>query len=106
MTFKTSSDEEAKLAKESVETTTTIVFKDWTDDDFKASAAETVKIRQIQPRIRKGQPIGDEFIASRPGTKGAIDPMAALIGKAGSVEAAIEMLQEVARRKALATGNQ
>jgi hypothetical protein len=100
ITFKTSDDNEAKLAGEAIETTTTIIFKDWTDEDFKAAAAETVKIRQIQPRLRKGIAIGDEFVASRPGTKGASDPMASLIAKAGSVDAAIEMLEELRRRKA------
>ena len=101
ITFKTSASEEDKAEGNSVDTTTTIVFDNWTDEDFKAAAAETVKIRQIQPRIRKGEPIGDEYIASRPGTRSAVDPMAALIAKAGSVDMAIEMLQELARRKGL-----
>jgi hypothetical protein len=99
ITFKTSADAESKLANEGIETTTTIVFQGWTDEDFKAAAAETVKIRQIQPRIRKGQAIGEEFIASRPGTKGATDPMAGLIAKAGSVDAAIELLMELKARR-------
>jgi hypothetical protein len=100
ITFKTSDDLEAKVSGESRETTTTIIFTGWTDEDFKAAAAETVKIRQIQPRLRKGQDIGDEFVASRPGTKGASDPVASLVAKAGSIEAAIEMLEELNRRKA------
>lgn len=72
LTFKTSLDEDSKKAGDSVDTTTTIIFDGWTDEDYKAAAAETVKIRQIQPRIRKGQSIGLEFKASRPGTKGAV----------------------------------
>ena len=101
ITFKTSADEESKLAKDSVETTTTIVFKDWSDEDFKTAAAETVKIRQIQPRLRKGETIGNEYIASRPCTRAAVDPLSAMVGKYGSVEAAIEALQEISRRKAV-----
>lgn len=72
LTFKTSMDEDSKKSGESTVTTTTIVFDGWTAEDFRAAAAETVKIRQIQPRIRKGQDIGPEFRASRPGTKGAV----------------------------------
>lgn len=72
ITFRTSLDEDSKKSGDSTLTTTTIVFDGWTDEDFKAAAAETVKIRQLQPRIRKGQAIGLEFKASRPGTKGAV----------------------------------
>jgi hypothetical protein len=99
LTFKTSANEEDKLAGESIDTTTTIIFKDWTDEDFKTAAAETVKIRQIQPRLRKGEKVGAEFTASRPGTRSAVDPLNAMVGKYGSVEAAIEALQEISRRK-------
>ena len=72
LTFKTSVDEDSKKSGESITTTTTIIFDGWTDEDFKAAAAETVKIRQIQPRLRKGQDVGLEFKASRPGTRGAV----------------------------------
>jgi hypothetical protein len=108
ITFKTSADAESKLANEAIDTTTTIIFTGWSEEDLKAAAAETVKIRQIQPRIRKGETIGTEFIASRPGTRAAVDPMSAMIGKFGSVEAAIQALQEISRRKNInsATANQ
>ena len=99
ISFKTSASGEAKLEGDSVDTTTTIVFTGWTDEDFKSAAAETVKIRQIQPRIRKGEAVGSEYTASRPGTRSTVDPLNAMVGKYGSVEAAIEALQEISRRK-------
>jgi len=73
LTYTTSADEESKAAKDSVTKTTTIIFKDWTQIDFNIYAAETVKIRQIQPKIRKGEAIGNEYIASRPGTRAVVD---------------------------------
>lgn len=102
--FKTSANEEDKLAGESIDTTTTIVFKDWTDVDYKTAAAETVKIRQIQPRLRKGERIGSEYIASRPGTRGAIDVEAAYQAKFNSMDEAaqdaeIKRLTEIRRRR-------
>ena len=69
ITFKTSADAEAKANKESVENTTVVVFKDWVLADLLEYAATTVKINQIQPKIRNGEAIGAEFVASRPGTK-------------------------------------
>ena len=69
ITFSTSTDAEAKANKESVKSTTTIIFKDWNLADLIEYAATTVKINQIQPKIRLGEVIGSEFIASRPGTK-------------------------------------
>ena len=72
ITFKTSASQDDKDAGDTTVTTTTIVFAGWTDEDFKVAAAETVKIRQIQPKIRLGKAIGPEFIASRPGTRVAV----------------------------------
>lgn len=107
ITFKTSMDEDSKKSGESTVTTTTIVFDGWTDEDFKAAAAETVKIRQIQPRLRKGQDVGIEFKASRPGTRGAVvvdyaqalvkllggDAAYALIKKHGTAEKAYQAIK-------------
>ena len=50
--------------------TVTIIFKDWTLQDFVLASTDRVKIHQLQPRIRKGHEIGKEWIATRPGTKG------------------------------------
>lgn len=69
ITFKVSDDADSKLAGDSRVISTTIIFQGWTDDDYKIAAGETVKIRQMQPRLRKGKSIGNEFIASRPGTR-------------------------------------
>ena len=69
VTFSTSTDAEAKEAGESVKTTTTIVYKDWTLQDFMEAAASRVVINQMQPRIRRGETIGAEWEASKPGTK-------------------------------------
>ena len=69
VTFSTSTDAEAKEAGESVKTTTTIVYKDWTLQDFMEAAASRVVINQMQPRIRRGETIGAEWQASKPGTK-------------------------------------
>jgi hypothetical protein len=89
ITFNVSDDAEAKLAGDSRQVTTTIIFQGWTDEDFKVAAGETVKIRQIQARLRKGKSVGTEFIASRPGTRAAqgdvIDNLQAAI-KAGTVD--------------------
>lgn len=89
ITYKTSEDLESKMAGDGKLYTTTIIFKDWTDLDYKVAAAETVKIRQMQPRIRKGQVIGSEFVAARPGTRGSvqIDAHAALVKGFGEVKA-------------------
>lgn len=108
ITFKTSADAEAKANKESVENTTVVVFKDWVLADLLEYAATTVKINQIQPKIRNGEVIGAEFVASRPGTKtsggGKISATKALItlfgaekaekliNKYGSAEAVVEKL--------------
>jgi hypothetical protein len=80
LTFKTSASQDDKDNGDTVTTTTTIQFLGWTDEDFKAAAAETVKIRQIQVRIRAGKAIGPTFIASRPGHKAPQqDPVEATI---------------------------
>lgn len=70
ISFKTSADADSKKNHESVDTTTTVIFKDWTEADFDIAAVSNVKINQIQPKIRNGERIGREFIAARPGTKG------------------------------------
>lgn len=108
VTFSTSTDAEAKEAGESVKTTTTIVYKDWTLQDFMEAAASRVVINQMQPRIRRGETIGAEWQASKPGTKlgggGKITATRALItlfgaekaeiliNKYGSAEAVVEKL--------------
>ena len=69
LTFKTAENEEEKKAGNQTETTTTIDFSGWTTADLMAYAAETVKIRQIQPKIRKGEAIPAVFIPNKPGTK-------------------------------------
>ena len=68
--FTTSEDAEARAAKDSVTKTVTIVFRDWTLQDFVLASTDRVKIHQMQPRLRKGQDIGKEWIATKPGTKG------------------------------------
>ena len=105
--FSTSTDAEAKEAGESVKTTTTIVYKDWTLQDFMEAAASRVVINQMQPRIRKGETIGAEYEASKPGTKlGRIaktpfqrlvdaiglDNANKAVAKFGTVEEAVEAL--------------
>jgi len=72
VSFKTSADADDKKAGDSINTETTILFKDWTDADFEVASARTVIIGQIQPKLRKGDRIGKEFIASRPGTRGVV----------------------------------
>jgi hypothetical protein len=80
LTFKTSASQDDKDAGDTTTTTTTIQFLGWNDEDFKAAAAETVKVRQIQVRIRNGKKIGPTFIASRPGHKAPQqDPVEATI---------------------------
>ena len=108
ITFSTSTDAEAKANKESTKSTTVVVFKDWQLVDLLEYAATTVKINQIQPKIRNGETIGAEFVASRPGTKPAkaeLTPMKRLINaigveraekavnKYGSAEKAIEAMK-------------
>ena len=70
VSFKTSADADSKKSGDGVDTTTTIVFKDWTEADFMAAAAKNVIINQLQPKIRKGERVEREVNASRPGTKG------------------------------------
>lgn len=106
--FSTSTDAEAKALGESIKSTTVVVFQDWTLEDLLEYAATTVKINQIQPKLRKGEVIGAEFIASRPGTKPAKAEMTPLkrlinaigveraekaVNKYGSAEKAIEAMK-------------
>jgi hypothetical protein len=88
ITFKVSDNEEAKAANDTRTISTIIHFKDWTDEDFKASAAETVKIRQIQSRLRTGKSVGEVFVASRPGTRAQQDPveLTVSLAKAGKLD--------------------
>lgn len=107
VTFSTSTDAEAKEAGESVKTTTTIVYKDWTLQDFMEAAASRVVINQMQPRIRRGETIGAEYEAAKPGTKLGkvaktpfqrlvdaigLDNANKAVAKFGTVEKAVEAL--------------
>lgn len=70
VTFSTSADADAKKNKESVNSTTTIIFKNWTDNDFDMAAASRVIIHNLQPLGRAGKVIPKEYEAPRPGFKG------------------------------------
>jgi hypothetical protein len=102
LTYTTSADEESKAAKDSVTKTTTIIFKDWTQTDFNIYAAETVKVRQIQPKIRKGDAVGSEYIASRPGTRAVVDIEASYNAEFDSCDEATQLakVEELQRRMA------
>ena len=106
--YSTSVDEDARQAGESTTRTTTILFKEWTLMDLAIFAAETVKIRQLQTRIRKGEKIPDEYEATKPGVRSgrtAMTPIQALekafghemavklVNKFGSVEAAAKAME-------------
>ena len=70
ITFNTSSDEYERKAGNAVQKTVTIDFSNCTLEDILVFAAETVKIRQIQTRIRTNKAVGDTFVASRPSRAG------------------------------------
>lgn len=77
ITFNTSTDEDARKNNEAVQRTVTIDFSNCTLEDVLVFAAETIKIRQIQTRIRSGKAVGATFVASRPSRAGVAvaDPM-------------------------------
>lgn len=71
VTYKTADDEESRKAGDQVEHTTTIDFGKCTLEEVAVFAAETVKIRQLQTRLRNGKVIPDVWEASRPGARGS-----------------------------------
>lgn len=90
VTFTTSTDAEAKLAGEGVETTCTIRYTGWEQSDFNKAAASRVIINHLQPKIRKGVKIPSVVDAPKPGTKGfimAISSTQALIKMFGAERA-------------------
>ena len=87
------------MEHDAVTTVLSIDFNTLTVEDVYEIAAAAAVIKW-QNNIRKADAIPAEatYIVPKPGTRSAADPMQSLIAKAGSVEAAIEMLQERARR--------
>lgn len=78
ITFVTSPDGEAKAAGESIERTVTLDWSDCSLEEVLVFAAETVKIRQLQTRIRKDpNSVGDTFKVVRPGVRATQAPMTA-----------------------------
>jgi hypothetical protein len=96
VTFNTSTDQEARDAGEHTTKTVCIEWDNCSLEDVLTFAAETVKIRQIQTRIRNGKAVSASFRASRPGTKSVTLPdIATLLANASPEQRAeyIEMLQ-------------
>ena len=92
VTFTTSTDAEAKLAGEGIETTCTIRYTGWDQTDFNKASASRVIINHLQPQVRKGKRIPDVVDAPKPGTKGfiiAISSTQALIKMFGAEKAAV-----------------
>ncbi len=92
VTFNTSTDQEARDAGEHVTKTVSIDWSGCTLEDVLVFAAETVKIRQVQTRIRNGKAVGDTFVASRPGTKAATTPDIKTLLQTSSPEQKAELL--------------